>query len=71
MSPGSKELQNYLLNRVLVHMFREFRALKKRNWSPCITADELVLHFPHLSEALQRNRLKKNGFADLKVLSHL
>ncbi|KAK4769862.1 hypothetical protein SAY87_030394 [Trapa incisa] len=66
MSPGGKELQNYLLNRVLVHMFREFRALKKRNLSPCITADELVLHFPHLSEALQRNRLKKNGFADLK-----
>ncbi|XP_031394779.1 transcription initiation factor TFIID subunit 1 isoform X2 [Punica granatum] len=66
MSPGSKELQYYLLNRVVVHMFREFRALKKRNLTPCILADELVSHFPHLSEAFHRNRLKKNGFADLK-----
>lgn len=66
MSPGSKGVQFYIMNRLLVYMYREFRASEKRGLRPSIRADELFLQFPSLSEAFLRKRLK--NCADLQVL---
>lgn len=66
MSPGSKGVQLYIMNRVLVYMYREFRAAEKRGQRPSIRAEELFSQFPNLSEALLRKRLK--NCADLQVL---
>lgn len=70
MSPGTKDLQSFLLKRVLVYMFRQFRALKKRSVAPYVRADELSSQFPNLSEGFFRNRLKKHPCAELKRGSH-
>ncbi|XP_048127955.1 transcription initiation factor TFIID subunit 1 isoform X4 [Rhodamnia argentea] len=66
MSPGTKDLQSFLMKRVLVYMFRQFRALKKRGVAPYVRTDELSSQFPYLSEAFLRNRLKKHACAELK-----
>lgn len=66
MSPGSKGVQFYIMNRVLVHMYREFRACEKRGLRPSIRSDELVSQFRNLSETFLRKRLK--NCADLQVL---
>ncbi|KAK9725200.1 hypothetical protein RND81_05G128200 [Saponaria officinalis] len=58
MSPGSKNPQNYLWNRLLVFMYREFRAAVKRSLPPCIRADELTAQFPNVPEHFLRKRLK-------------
>ncbi|KAL9240687.1 hypothetical protein vseg_014876 [Gypsophila vaccaria] len=58
MSPGSKNPQNYLWNRLFVFMYREFRAAIKRNLPPCIRADELISQFPNIPEHFLRKRLK-------------
>ncbi|PSS26188.1 Transcription initiation factor TFIID subunit like [Actinidia chinensis var. chinensis] len=58
MSPGSKGVQAYIMNRLLVYMYREFRAVEKRGLLPCIRADELSAQFPTLYEAFLRKRLK-------------
>ncbi|XP_057977617.1 transcription initiation factor TFIID subunit 1 isoform X2 [Malania oleifera] len=58
MSPGTKGLQTYIINRLLVHMYREFRALEKHGLLPCIRADELSAQFPNISEPFLRKRLK-------------
>ncbi|CAK9163157.1 unnamed protein product [Ilex paraguariensis] len=58
MSPGSKTVQTYIMNRLLVYMYREFRAVEKGSLQPCIRADELSAQFPSLSEAFLRKRLK-------------
>lgn len=65
MSPGSKGIQFYIMNRLLVYMYREFRASEKRGFRPSIRADELESQFPSLSEAFLRKRLK--NCADLQV----
>lgn len=65
MSPGTKGLQTYIMNRLLVYMYREFRAGEKRGSLPCIRADELSAQFPNISEAFLRKRLKH--CADLQV----
>lgn len=65
MSPGTKGLQTYIMNRLLVYMYREFRAGEKRGSLPCIRADELSARFPNISEAFLRKRLKH--CADLQV----
>ncbi|KAL3617303.1 hypothetical protein CASFOL_038848 [Castilleja foliolosa] len=57
MSPGSKGVQSYVMNRLLVYMFREFRAAVKRGLRPSVPADELSSLFP-MSYALVRKRLK-------------
>ncbi|KAG8368612.1 hypothetical protein BUALT_Bualt15G0063500 [Buddleja alternifolia] len=64
MSPGSKSVQFYIMNRLLVYMYREFRASEKRGLRPSIRADELFSQFPSLSEAFLRKRLK--NCADLQ-----
>ncbi|KAL7002983.1 hypothetical protein U1Q18_004143 [Sarracenia purpurea var. burkii] len=58
MSPGTKGVQAYIMNRLLVYMYREFRAVEKRGLLPCIRADELSAQFPNMSEAFLRKRLK-------------
>ncbi|XP_019052937.1 PREDICTED: transcription initiation factor TFIID subunit 1-like isoform X2 [Nelumbo nucifera] len=58
ISPGSKGLQTYIGNRLLVCIYREFRANENRGLLPCIRADELSAQFPNLSEPFLRKRLK-------------
>lgn len=58
MSTGTKGLQTYIMNRLLVYMYREFRAGEKRGSLPCIRADELSAQFPNISESFLRKRLK-------------
>ncbi|KAI4327951.1 hypothetical protein L6164_020355 [Bauhinia variegata] len=64
LSPGSKNLQTYMMNRQLVHMCREFQAVEKRHLPPYIRVDELLSQFPYLSEASFRKRIKE--FANLQ-----
>lgn len=66
MSPGTKNVQNYIWNRLLVHVYREFRVKEKPGFRPCVRADDLSSLFPSLTEALIRKRLKH--CADLKVI---
>lgn len=61
MSPGTKNLQNYMINRLLVFICREFRAAEKRHLLPCIRADELPSQFPYLSEPFIRKKLKEHA----------
>ncbi|KAM1575392.1 transcription initiation factor TFIID subunit 1 [Malus sylvestris] len=61
MSPGTKNLQNYMINRLLVYICREFRAAEKRHLLPCIRADELPSQFPYLSEPFLRKKLKEHA----------
>lgn len=65
-SPGTKGLQTYIYNRLLVYIYREFSATEKRGLLPRIQADELSAQFPNLSEPFVRKRLKQ--CADLQVL---
>lgn len=67
MSPGTKNLQSYMINRLLVHMCREFRDAEKRHLLPCIRADELQSQFPYLSEVFLRKKLKEH--ANLQVIT--
>eukprot|EP00268_Persea_americana_P046001 TRINITY_DN471_c0_g1_i1.p1 TRINITY_DN471_c0_g1~~TRINITY_DN471_c0_g1_i1.p1 ORF type:complete len:1950 (+),score=513.47 TRINITY_DN471_c0_g1_i1:188-6037(+) len=58
ISPGTKGLQTYIGNRLLVYIYREFRANEKPGFLPFVRADELSAQFPNLSEAFLRKRLK-------------
>ncbi|XP_058216351.1 transcription initiation factor TFIID subunit 1 isoform X2 [Rhododendron vialii] len=58
MSPGTKGVQTYIMNRLLLYMYREFSAVEKRGLLPCIRADELSAQFPTLYEGFLRKRLK-------------
>ncbi|KAG9146368.1 hypothetical protein Leryth_018420 [Lithospermum erythrorhizon] len=62
MSPGSKSVQMYLVNRLLVYMYREFRSVEKRGGRPFVRADDLTTQFPSLPDQFIRKRLKH--FAD-------
>ncbi|GFP86800.1 transcription initiation factor TFIID subunit 1 [Phtheirospermum japonicum] len=64
MSPGSKGVQSYVMNRLLVYMYREFRAAEKRGACPTIRVEELSLLFPMSYTTLVRKRLK--NCADLQ-----
>uniref|UniRef100_A0A1D1Y4I7 Transcription initiation factor TFIID subunit 1 n=1 Tax=Anthurium amnicola TaxID=1678845 RepID=A0A1D1Y4I7_9ARAE len=64
MSPGTKNVQTYVWNRLLVYVYREFRAKEKPGFRPYVRADEISALFPSLTEALVRKRLKH--CADLK-----
>ncbi|KAG6652791.1 hypothetical protein CIPAW_05G030600 [Carya illinoinensis] len=61
MSPGSKALQTYMINRLLVYMAREFRTAEKGHLLPCIHADELPGQFPYISETIIRKKLKEHA----------
>ncbi|XP_058185215.1 transcription initiation factor TFIID subunit 1-like isoform X2 [Rhododendron vialii] len=58
MSPGTKGVQTYIMNRLLLYMYREFSAVEKRGLLPCIRAVELSAQFPTLYEGFLRKRLK-------------
>ncbi|XP_059653268.1 transcription initiation factor TFIID subunit 1 [Cornus florida] len=64
MTPGTKSVQTYIINRLLVYMYRGFNAVEKHGWLPRIRADELSAQFPNISEAFLRKRLK--NCADLQ-----
>ncbi|XP_010535990.1 PREDICTED: transcription initiation factor TFIID subunit 1 isoform X2 [Tarenaya hassleriana] len=55
MTPGSKNLQMYLVNRMLVYVYREFM---KRGMRQPIAADELSFLFSNLSDAIIRKNMK-------------
>ncbi|EOA39475.1 hypothetical protein CARUB_v10008072mg [Capsella rubella] len=55
MSPGSKNLQTYLVNRMLVYVYREF---SKRGQHHSIAADELSFLFSNLSDAIIKKNMK-------------
>ena len=59
LTPGSKNLQAYIINRLLVYVYREFRAAEKRGVVPWIRADELSAQFPNLSDTIIRKKLKE------------
>ncbi|XP_040861039.1 transcription initiation factor TFIID subunit 1 isoform X2 [Glycine max] len=59
LSPGSKNLQTYMMNRLLVHMCREFQAAEKRHLPPYIGVDEFLSQFPYQSEASFRKKIKE------------
>lgn len=67
ISPATKGLQTYIGNRLLVYIYREFRANEKPGFLPFVRADELSAQFPNLSEAFLRKRLKH--CADLQVVA--
>ncbi|CAN6352149.1 unnamed protein product [Urochloa humidicola] len=56
-SPGTKTVQNYLLNRMLVYVYREFCARKRPDVISQIRADELPIQSP-LTDVIVRRRLK-------------
>ncbi|KAJ0920891.1 putative chromatin remodeler Bromodomain family [Helianthus annuus] len=58
MSPVSKGVQTYNMNRLLVYMYREFRACQKRGSVPAIRANELSAQFANVAEVSLRKRLK-------------
>ncbi|KAJ7943953.1 Transcription initiation factor TFIID subunit 1 [Quillaja saponaria] len=59
LSPGSKNLQTYIMNRLLVYMCREFQVSDKRHSLPCVRADELLAPFPCLPEASFRKKIRE------------
>ncbi|XP_044490103.1 transcription initiation factor TFIID subunit 1-like isoform X4 [Mangifera indica] len=62
MSPSSKNLQTYGINRLLVYVYREFSAAAKRGLLPCIGVEELFAQFPNVSEAIIRKKMKDCAF---------
>lgn len=66
LTPTSKTVQNYIGNRLLVYLYREFRSNEKPGQPPPrVPADELLSQFPLLTEGFMRKRLKH--CADLQV----
>lgn len=58
LSPGTKSVQTYLVNRMLVYVYREFRTNEKPDLLPSIRADDLAAQFPGLTDAIIRKRMK-------------
>jgi transcription initiation factor TFIID subunit 1 len=66
LTPTSKMVQNYIGNRLLTYLYREFRVNEKPGSSPPrLLADELLSQFPSLTEGFMRKRIKH--CADLQV----
>ena len=63
-SPGTKNLQNHLLNRMLVYVYREFRLRERPGVLSQIRADEIPIEHP-LTDVIMRKGLKH--CADLEV----
>ncbi|XVF65743.1 hypothetical protein PTKIN_Ptkin09bG0274400 [Pterospermum kingtungense] len=61
-APGSKNIQAYLMNRMLVYVYREFSAAAKRGLTPFIGTYELFTHFRNLSDAIVRKKLKECAY---------
>ncbi|BFI36879.1 hypothetical protein MARPO_0010s0177 [Marchantia polymorpha] len=58
LTPTSKTVQYYIGMRLLVYVYREFRANEKPSSVPRVRADELISQFPALTEGFIRKRLK-------------
>lgn len=69
LSPGTKTVQNYLLDRLLVYVYREFRARERPGVISQIHADELPIQSP-LTDAIVRRRLKHCAELKVRYLSH-
>jgi transcription initiation factor TFIID subunit 1 len=59
LAPASKNLQAYIINRLLLYVYREFRAAEKHGTLPWIRADELSALFPSIPETILRKKLKE------------
>uniref|UniRef100_A0A6N2MFQ8 Transcription initiation factor TFIID subunit 1 n=1 Tax=Salix viminalis TaxID=40686 RepID=A0A6N2MFQ8_SALVM len=59
LAPASKNLQAYIINRLLLYLYRDFQAAEKRGTLPWIRADELSAHFPNIPETIIRKKLKE------------
>ncbi|KAL6201244.1 hypothetical protein ACLB2K_024959 [Fragaria x ananassa] len=59
MSPGTRDLKNYMLNRLLVYMCREFHAAEERHLPPSICMDQLRAQFPYLYDPFIKNKVKE------------
>ncbi|KAI5582750.1 hypothetical protein BDE02_07G105500 [Populus trichocarpa] len=71
LTPAPKNLQAYILNRLLLYLYREFRAAEKRGMLPWIRADELSAHFPNISETILRKKLKECTILRKNANGHL
>ncbi|EEF39713.1 transcription initiation factor tfiid, putative [Ricinus communis] len=71
LSPASKNLQAYIINRLLVYVYREYRAAEKRGTIPWIRADELSALFPYVSETILRKKLKECAVLRKDANGHL
>ncbi|KAL8107678.1 transcription initiation factor TFIID subunit 1-like [Apium graveolens] len=58
MTPSFQGVQMYTLKRLLVYLYREFRAMEKCCLRPSIRVDELCAKFPNVNETFLRKRLK-------------
>nr|XP_024393704.1 transcription initiation factor TFIID subunit 1-like isoform X3 [Physcomitrium patens] len=59
LTPTSKLVQNYVGNRLLVYLYREFREKEKPGViTPHVRADDVTSQFPSLTEGFIRKRLK-------------
>lgn len=59
LTPTSKLVQNYIGNRLLVYLYREFREKEKPgDVTPYVRAEDLTSQFPSLAEGSMRKRLK-------------
>lgn len=66
LTPTSKSVQNYIGNRLMAYLYREFRdKAKPGDLTPHVPVDDLMSQFPSLTEGFMRKRLKH--CADLQV----
>lgn len=66
LTPTSKSVQNYIGNRLMAYLYREFRdKAKPGDLTPRVPVDDLMSQFPSLTEGFMRKRLKH--CADLQV----
>ncbi|XP_061947008.1 transcription initiation factor TFIID subunit 1-like isoform X2 [Populus nigra] len=71
LAPASKNLQAYIINRLLLYLYREFRAAEKRGTLPWIRADELSALFPSIPETILRKKLKECAVLRKDANGHL
>ncbi|KAJ6289936.1 hypothetical protein OIU78_025791 [Salix suchowensis] len=71
LAPASKNLQAYIINRLLLYLYRDFQAAEKRGTLPWIRADELSAHFPNIPETIIRKKLKECAVLRRDANGHL
>ncbi|VAI93220.1 unnamed protein product [Triticum turgidum subsp. durum] len=69
-SPRPKNLQNYLLNRILVYVYREFRVRERPGVLSQIRADEIPIEHP-LTDVIMRKGLKHCADLEKRPNGHL
>ncbi|KAJ6371971.1 hypothetical protein OIU77_002312 [Salix suchowensis] len=71
LAPAYKNLQAYIINRLLLYLYRDFQAAEKRGTLPWIRADELSAHFPNIPETIIRKKLKECAVLRRDANGHL